>query len=109
MSVSNILGTGIVVTYIRNGQDTKGSTHVLHEAERTDGIFEITCTGILLHTVLLEIGEGGGKAHVEQHRQGVDISVGCRVCSIHQVAAVKGNAQAVHSSVLTTALLGQLT
>ena len=103
-----ILGAGILIAHIRHRQDTKRSTHILQQSELSHNIFEITRAGILLHPVLREIGERARESHIEEHRQRIDVSIRGGIRCVHRVATMKGDAETVHSSVLTNTLLGNL-
>ena len=97
----------IIIAHIGKRDDTETHAHMTQQAESTYHILKIRVIGILLHTILVEVGNLTRNASIQDERHGVDGRVGSRVEVVHLVVLMKTKTHTIHTTIEARSLVRQ--
>ncbi|CDD18125.1 unknown [Prevotella sp. CAG:732] len=99
--------TGIIISHIGKRKDTEADTDVFGNSQTSYHILEVSILGILLHTILIEVGNLSGDTSIKNKRQRIYIGIGSRVQIVDLVVLMKTKTHAIHTTIETRSLVRQ--
>ena len=90
-----------------NREDTEADTDVFGNSQTSYHILEVSILGILLHTILIEVGNLSGDTSIKNKRQRIYIGIGSRVQIVDLVVLMKTKTHAIHTTIETRSLVRQ--
>ena len=106
-NIANFFRFGIVISHIGKRKDTEADTDVFGNSQTSYHILEVSILGILLHTILIEVGNLSGDTSIKNKRQRIYIGIGSRVQIVDLVVLMKTKTHAIHTTIETRSLVRQ--
>ena len=95
----------IIISYVRDRQDSEGNTKIASCAESTHSIFKICISCILAYLTLLEVCQLKRKPSIEDKGKRIDCRIRSRIEIVYLVMRTKPQTDTIHASIETVTLI----